>query len=278
MTEHDLNDFTALLDSVSAMLSRGQYMPNEISTGIFFRTLAAYPMDAVRGAFEAHVRGSSFVPAPHDILKFLAASDGRPGPEEAWAIALRSRDERDTVIWTVEMGKAWDTARAVLAGGDEVGARVAFREAYNRHVDEARQRSQPVQWKAVMGHDPARRVEALSAAAKQGLVVERADELLADALLLLPAPRGVADPLLLPAPEPESEQAAAGRAAVRALVDRMRAAPVSRDSQAKTETAELRALAGEKAMAYAREHGLVLDHPPLKVRDEVRGEFIEARP
>lgn len=276
MSPEDLHEFTELLDGTCSLLTGGKYSPNDTSTAIFFRALAPYPIEAVRAAFAEHVRRSEFSPKPADLLKLLAANDGRPGPEEAWAIAQRSQDERDTVIWTVEMGKAWTVARPVLISGDEVGARVAFREAYNRLVDEARQRMEPVRWQALMGHDPARRVEALTMAQKQGLQVEGAAELMSDALAALPAPRGGPDVLLLPAPEHESELAVAGRAAVKALTDAMRAAPASRDSDAKAETAELRAEAQEKAMAYAREHGIVMDHQPLRLATELRGAFAEA--
>jgi hypothetical protein len=275
MSPEDLHEFTELLDGTCALQTGGKYSPNDTSTAIFFRTLAPYPIEAVRAAFAEHVRRSEYSPKPSDLLKLLAANDGRPGPEEAWAIAQRSQDERDTVIWTGEMGKAWTVARPVLISGDEVGARVAFREAYNRLVDEARQRMEPVRWQALMGHDPARRVEALTMAQKQGLPVEGAAELMSDALAALPAPRGGPD-LLLPAPEHESELAASSRAALKVLTDSMRGAPVSRDSEAKSETAELRAQATEKAMAYAREHGIVMNHPPLRMATELRGEFVEA--
>lgn len=184
MVDADLLEFATLLDSVSAMLSRGQYTPNDTSTAIFFRALRAFPIEAVRAAFQAHVECSPFVPTPHDLLARLQVADGRPGAEEAWSIAVTGLDERATIVWTPEIAEAWGVARPVMQLGDEVGARMAFRQAYERIVAAARMRRLPVQWLVAEGHDPAERARAVQAAAELGRVVIGGDELAA-----LPAPR-----------------------------------------------------------------------------------------
>jgi hypothetical protein len=92
-----------------------------------------------------------------DILRVLSASDGRPGRDEAWAIALSSADEDDTVVMTDEIQLAMSAARPVLDAGDKVGARMAFMSAYDRFVDEARREAAPVNWLISLGYDASRR-------------------------------------------------------------------------------------------------------------------------
>lgn len=265
MTENDLAEFTALLDSVSAMLSRGQYMPNDISSGIFFRVLSQHPIESVRAAFEAHVRTCRFVPTPADILALLSESDGRPGAEEAWALVLRDREddathERLTTVWTREMLVAWGFARQVLAGGDEVGARMAFREAYNREVEQARRRCEPVRWEVSLGSDKAAAAEVVRAALADGRIKLPALGSPGDEVTLLLESASMPRRLALPAPERDDSPVAIAakerlKLAVAALVNPDR---VSADSQAKVETSDAAAASRQRVAAYAAEHGIEL--------------------
>src|SRR5688572_5877701 len=113
MLESEFREFASLLDDTAALLQRpGQGPLTGTARAMYFRSLVRYPLAAVRAALDAHIRDPQrgrFFPVPADLvaqLDGLAAADGRPGPEEAWAIALRSRDEGDTVVWTAEMAQA----------------------------------------------------------------------------------------------------------------------------------------------------------------------------
>ena len=176
MRESDVDEFGQMLDAVCSLLSRGTYTPNPVNTALFFRALARHDIAAVRAGFDAHVadpQRGRFVPTPADILaqiEGLAADDGRPGAEEAWATAIRSADEADTIVWTDETARAWGVARVVLNAGDEVGARMAFKEVYARFVDEARRARKPVQWSASLGFDTERRHAAIEQASAAGLL------------------------------------------------------------------------------------------------------------
>lgn len=99
-----------------------------------------------------------------DILSRIEAADGRPDKDEAWAIALASSDEFDTVVLTDEIQVALGAARPVLKLGDKVGARMAFHNAYERLVTQARSETKPVNWHLSIGFDAERRVAAVSAA------------------------------------------------------------------------------------------------------------------
>jgi hypothetical protein len=219
MRESDLPAFAAMLDDVYALLRPGQPL-SATARAMFFRALAGHELGAVRTALDAHVRDPQrgrFAPVPADILAHLLeaeADDGRPGHDEAWAIAVRGTDEAATIVWTEEIAEAWGAARPVMAMGDEVGARMAFREVYDRLVAAARASRKPVRWSASLGHDPEGRERALAEAARLGRSI---DDPIGTAL---PAPRADA---LLPAPEGAGRHApnAEIRARLLALRDRI---------------------------------------------------------
>lgn len=103
--------------------------------------------------------------------------DGRPGPEEAWATVQVG--EGDTLVWTDEMAEAWGTASGLLAAGERVAARMAFKERYEQLVVDARLRGSPPRWTVSLGHDPAGREGALMQAVQAGrLPAEHAAKLL----------------------------------------------------------------------------------------------------
>jgi len=115
------------------------------------------------------------------ILQRIEVKDGRPGRDEAWAIALASNDEFDTVVMTDEIQLALNAARPVLDAGDKIGARMAFISAYDRFVTEARTNAQAVNWHISLGFDAGRRVAAINKAAElQRIPQERAQLLIAD--------------------------------------------------------------------------------------------------
>ena len=174
MREADYTEFSTLLDGVCGLLSRGQYAPSATNTAMWFRALAGYDLASVRAAFDGHVRDPQrgrFVAVPADIIAQLAAAaeqDGRPGPEEAWSIALRGADESATVVWTDEIAQAWGVARQVLACGDEVGARMAFRESYQRIVGAVRKAGPAPYWWPSLGTDQHQRAAAIGEAVQLG--------------------------------------------------------------------------------------------------------------
>ena len=145
-----------------------QALPSPAVLGVFWAQLEPYPLDAVLRAISMHVATSEFAPTPASLLKHLPKmSDGRPEVDEAWAIALRSRDERETVVWTNEIAEAFEIAKPVL-DGDEIGARMAFKAAYARIIDASRRVNRPVQWVVSQGFDTARRVEVVEQAVREG--------------------------------------------------------------------------------------------------------------
>jgi hypothetical protein len=240
MHQHDFDPFCQLLDDVWGIkgqpLTAGQ-------KAIYFRALAGHSLEAVRGGLDAHVKDPDrgrFLPMPADVIAQIAgaaAADGRPGPEEAWAAALQGRDEAATIVWTEEMSQAWGIASPVLCAGDEVGARMAFKEAYQRLVAEARTAGCLPRWSASLGHDPEQRARALTEAVAAGRLPAP------DVAGLLPPPGAVA-----------AEVAPDVRQALLALRERLAAQePVeSADAADKRRTADLRAAAQQRVDQYQR--------------------------
>jgi hypothetical protein len=91
--------------------------------------------------------------------------DGHLPADEAWALAIQAMDENETVVWTQPIAEAWGAAKLIMQSGDEVGARMAFRSAYERRIAAARADGLRPKWFPSLGHDPAKRAAALDAAA-----------------------------------------------------------------------------------------------------------------
>ena len=174
MCEDDFDPFCEMLGDMA-----GMYPKTVVTMGqkaMFFRAVADHTLENVRGAFDAHLKDpmrGRFAPLPAAIIAQIngcVADDGRPGAEEAFAIALRSDDEAETIVWTAEMSSAWAIASPVQNSGDKVGARMAFKEAYARLIEEARRLRRPVKWAPSLGHDASRRDIALTTAHAAGLL------------------------------------------------------------------------------------------------------------
>ncbi len=169
MQDADRKEFAGLLRQTAEYYDR-KFTPAILT--MYWNGLADVSMPAFRTALNAHMndpQGGQFMPKIADIRKALAAAavhDGRPGVEEAWAMV--PRDELWTVVWTEEMASAWGVAQPLLQEGDKVAARMAFKEAYTRAVDQARAAGTPVRWTASLGFDPDERAGALTRAVELG--------------------------------------------------------------------------------------------------------------
>lgn len=146
---------------------------SEAAAEVFIADLEGFPESAVLRALtrcRKEHRGRLTV---SDVVSRI--DDGRPGPEEAWA--LMPLDESQSVVWTDEMAQAFGVALPLLDSGDKVAARMAFKEAYTKAVAEARDARRPVVWTPSLGHSKDGREGALmEAVQKDRLTMERAQE------------------------------------------------------------------------------------------------------
>jgi hypothetical protein len=153
------------------MGSYGKPLPEAGLLSAWWEDLEPFPLPVVAMAFSQYRdENGEFAPVPAGIAKRCKLMDGRPTDEEAWAIALTSRNEEDTVVWTAEAAEAFGICSPILALGDEVGARMAFKDAYNRLVSMARASGKPVAWNASLGWDVRKREAAIARASVAGLL------------------------------------------------------------------------------------------------------------
>lgn len=136
----------------------------------WWNCLCGYELRLVEAALNRFmVAGDDFF-VPRKIIKIIDAliPDGRLGADEAWA--MYPKDERSSAVISNEMAEAMRDARGLLERGDEIAARMAFRDAYNRIVEANRARGIPPQWFPSLGHDPEGREQALKAAVEKGRI------------------------------------------------------------------------------------------------------------
>lgn len=141
---------------------------------VYWELVRHVPVDVLIDAIDAHLRDpdvrSSF-PRPSDILRYVPCNPRSQhlNSDEAWALAIVAAEEKNTVVWTTAMQSAWHLCSSVYAE-DPVGARVAFRSAYERIVREARARHLPPSWVVSLGWDKEQRRQAVDQAVHLGRI------------------------------------------------------------------------------------------------------------
>ncbi len=100
-----------------------------------------------------------------------APYDGRPGPEEAWArMPKGERIEDNSVVWCEEERTAYSACRSLLLDGDQIGARMAFKERYEKELAQARSCGKPVRWIVSAGYDIDHRMITLATAVRENRI------------------------------------------------------------------------------------------------------------
>lgn len=129
--------------------------------------LGGFSPEEIKRGLEAS-RSKTFPPTLPEFLSLCRpAATVRPSADEAWALSLKAQDESETVVWTQDMAQAWSLCKPVLDVGDEVGARMAFKAAYERICAQGG----PVQWTISEGWDQERRLAAIQKAEAAGIAL-----------------------------------------------------------------------------------------------------------
>lgn len=145
------------------------------AAAMFVGDLEGFPEDAVLGALTRCRREVKGMLTVHDVISRL--DDGRPGAEQAWAMIPSGED--GSVVWSEEMAQAYGAAQPLLAAGERIPARMAFKETYERLVAAARDRREPVKWSPSFGSDASgRQVAVIDAVRANRLALEHATTLL----------------------------------------------------------------------------------------------------
>jgi hypothetical protein len=175
----DRKDFSDLLDRLGEMYDKSVSVALKRA---YWEALEPVDIEALRQAVRAHQRDidrGRFFPKPADLLAKLPglAACGAPSADEAWAIALVSYDEQASVVWTAQIAQARELARPIWEAGDKVGARMAFKGAYERAIA-GREQDAP-RWELSAGGDAVQRAAAVRQAEAAGILsAQRARQLL----------------------------------------------------------------------------------------------------
>lgn len=168
-----------LLEAITATAEIMQATISPIAAAMMVKDLAAYKPEDVIAALKI-VRAGSARFNLKEIIDALAkvCPDGRPGANEAWAMI--PKDEHASAVITEEMAQALYIAQPLIDDGDQIGARMAFIEAYKRLVDTAKLEGTPVKWFPSLGFDKEARASVIADAVRLGrLGVDHAAQLLA---------------------------------------------------------------------------------------------------
>lgn len=167
MEDSDRKEFADTLRA-SLEVTGGTLTRDAVET--WWRLLRPYPIQHVRQALQDHLTESVYVPKPADVIQRIQRMDGHPGSDEAWRYALAAMDEDSTVVWTPEIAAAKTAADPIYAEGDRVGARMAFKDAYEAQIREARKAGRPARWRITPGRDPQEREAVARDALERGLI------------------------------------------------------------------------------------------------------------
>ena len=169
MNNQEFQEFSEELEVAFEL--KGKPPLSDRALSAWFRLLAKYSLSASLRALDSFTSSSPFAPTPDRLIENMKSQDGRPTAEEAWATALLSSNEAETIIWTDEIAESLSLgAGDLLAAGDKTAARMAFRDSYNRLVEQSRELCVPVNVWVSQGHDAQRRDAAIDQARVKGLI------------------------------------------------------------------------------------------------------------
>ncbi len=140
------------------------------TVGLWWNLLSCYEFADVEIAFSQYLKSAEgrFSPKPASIIAIINAMrpDGRPGVDEAWAMI--PRDEYVSAVMTEEMSEAMGIAQPLLNEGDQIAARMAFKDAYTRIVEQNKRAGLAPKWFPSLGRDSKMRETVLNEAVRLG--------------------------------------------------------------------------------------------------------------
>lgn len=164
------SDFQAFHDTwvnAHAMSSSNKEPADSVVMAVF-DVLSDYPISHVLAAIKAHNKRSRFAPTAADIVDLLETKHQHLSADEAWALC--PKDEGATVVWTSEIAQAYAACSGMVADGDKIGARMAFKGAYERICNLSKLQNKRPSWLVSVGHDRAQIEAVITSAIKLGRI------------------------------------------------------------------------------------------------------------
>lgn len=160
----------------------GDYYGKTISpavVGIYWGILKNYEFEEVDRAIKVILSNPESLPFMPKASEIIAAMPSKAGAswlsaDEAWAHVVSAYDENNSVVFpSDEAQKAWhQAAQPIFSQRDQSPARMAFRAAYDRLVNDARAQGIRPKAKFVAGFDPALRIEVANKYIALGVLVD----------------------------------------------------------------------------------------------------------
>jgi len=167
MHKQDFNKFSDAWADAHEAMAAGKILSPRAMVSIF-DDFEDYSIESVLAALKHHRKTAKFAPTANDIIELLESGNKRLTADEAWA--MMPHDEFETLVWTREMSEAYGIASGILAEGDKIAARMAFKSAYDRLCAEAVLMQRPVSWSVCVGFDKSRIEPALQKAVAAGRI------------------------------------------------------------------------------------------------------------
>ena len=219
MIDTEKRDFMAVMTTIADLYDK-TIKPERVA--VYWEALKHRGLGDVRAALNKHVQDAErgrFFPLPADVSAQLPA-ERNPwlDADEAWAMC--PKDESVSAAMSGEMAQALGVASDLIAAGDLVAARMAFKAAYTRLMTEAKDKGESPKWFASLGQDKDGRHEAeVKVVQMRNLARPESDQ------LALPSPQeGEAIPLeqLLDKDPRSDEDIEKGRLAIAKMKESMR--------------------------------------------------------
>lgn len=151
MNADDRMPFFELIDTTYELIGKtpAARVIGPAAKAMMFEDLERFPLELIRAALRAHRSDPAvghFTPSPAHII---AQIDKRRtvlwvSADEAWSMAPKI--EGMPALMTTEMAAALAAAAPLLADGDKVAARMAFKACYDRLIDRAKLERRPPQF------------------------------------------------------------------------------------------------------------------------------------
>ncbi len=159
-----------LLENLAATAELMGQQISPVALSVMAEDLQQYPVEIVMEAC-SHLRreskGRFSVAAIIEKVEALEPN-GRPGSDEAWAMI--PRDEFMSVVLSDEIQSALRIAQPLLNEGDQVAARMAFKQSYERIVAENKRAGIKPIWYPSLGWNKDGRDAALAEAVRLGRI------------------------------------------------------------------------------------------------------------
>lgn len=159
------------LEMVTLMQLIAEYHDEDLSQSraqMYASDLEAYSPAEINQAWKTYrmALGNNKMPKPFQLIQFV--QDGHPTAQESWAMI--PRDESASVIWSDEMRAAYSIAEPLIREGNVSGAFFAYREEYEKQINQARALRKKPRWSPSFGDYKPGRDAALITAIERGRI------------------------------------------------------------------------------------------------------------